>query len=334
MNRKILVPVAIVTVAIAAGLAWVWAGQRRAGDPDRLTLYGNVDIRQVALAFNGSDRIASLSASEGDRVRAGQVLGRLDTATAQLRLAQARAQVGVQEQALRRLQAGSRVEERAQARAQWAAAEAQTELATRQLARLQATSEATDGKGVSRQDLDNARTQQQVTWAQADAARKAAELVLAGPRREDIAQAQQALAAAQAAQALAQRQIDESELRAPTDAVVRARLLEPGEMASPQRPVYTLAITAPKWVRAYVDETHLGRVRLGMPAQIRIDSDPERPLPARLSTIGSVAEFTPKTVQTPELRTSLVYELRLQVDDPDDRLRLGMPATAQLELKP
>ena len=334
MNPKILVPVAVLAVALTATLAWVWARQRPAEDPDRLTLYGNVDIRQVALAFNGSDRIASLSASEGDKVAAGQVLGRLDTTAAKLRLAQAQAQVGVQEQLLRRLQTGSRAEEQAQARAQLAAAQAQAELATRQLARMQATSDATEGKGISQQDLDNARAQQQVTLAQAEAARKAAELVLAGPRQEDIAQAQQALAAAQAALALVQRQIDESELRAPIDAVVRARLLEPGEMATPQRPVYTLAITAPKWLRAYVDEAHLGRVRIGMPAQIRIDSAPDRPLTARVSTIASVAEFTPKTVQTPELRTSLVYELRLQVDDPDNRLRLGMPATAQLDLGP
>ena len=104
MHPKILVPIVLVAITVTAGLAWVWARQQPAEDPDRLTLYGNVDIRQVALAFNGSDRIDSLSAREGDSVRAGQVLGRLNTTAARLRLAQAQAQVGEQEQVSRRLQ--------------------------------------------------------------------------------------------------------------------------------------------------------------------------------------------------------------------------------------
>jgi HlyD family secretion protein len=137
-----------------------------------------------------------------------------------------------------------------------------------------------------------------------------------------------------AEEALIRRQIEESELRAPIDAVVRARLLEPGDMASPQRPVYTLAITEPKWVRAYVAEPQLGRLRPGMAATVTTDSEPARAIPARLGYISSVAEFTPKTVQTPELRTSLVYEVRAMVDDPQDRLRLGMPATVHLQLAP
>ena len=105
-------------------------------------------------------------------------------------------------------------------------------------------------------------------------------------------------------------------------------------MASPQRPVFTLAITAPKWVRAYVAETQLGRLQAGMAATVSTDSEPGRGIPARLAYISSVAEFTPKTVQTLELRTSLVYEVRFMVDDPQDRLRLGMPATVQLGLLP
>jgi HlyD family secretion protein len=115
--------------------------------------------------------------------------------------------------------------------------------------------------------------------------------------------------------------------------VVRARLLEPGDMASPQRPVFTLAITQPKWVRAYVAEPSLGRIKPGMKASVSTDSAPGRAIPARVGYISSVAEFTPKTVQTEELRTSLVYEVRFLVDDPDDQLRLGMPATVHLPLE-
>ena len=118
--------------------------------------------------------------------------------------------------------------------------------------------------------------------------------------------------------------------RAPVDAVVRSRLVEPGDMASPQRPVYTLALLHPKWIRAYVSEANLGRIKPGQVARVTTDSAPAHPIDGRVGYIASVAEFTPKNVETEDLRTSLVYEVRINVDDPDDRLRLGMPATVEL----
>ena len=332
MNKKLVLgAVAVAAVVIGGGL-WAWHSRQPADGSNQLTLFGNVDIRQVSLAFNANDRIAELRVREGDKVRAGDVLGVLDLRTPKLRLAQSEAQIGVQSQALMRLKSGSRPEEIAQARANVVAAEAEAELATRQVVRLRAASDATTGKAVSRQDLDSAVAHQQVAMAQAEGARKSAQLVIAGPRKEDIGQAEQLLANARAEQALIQRQLDEAELRAPIDAVVRARLLEPGDMASPQKPVYTLAITQPKWVRAYVAEPQLGRIHTGMAASVSTDSQPDRSIPARIGYISSVAEFTPKTVQTPELRTSLVYEVRFLVDDPQDQLRLGMPATVRLAL--
>jgi HlyD family secretion protein len=333
MNRKLVV-IPVVVVLLGAAAAWAWQSQRDAQSRDALTLYGNVDIRQVSLAFGVSERIAELRASEGDRVHAGDVLASLDTRTAKLRLAQGAAQIGVQQQAVERLRNGARPEELAQSRAALAAAETEAALASKQYERLQATSAATAGQGVSQQDVDSSLARRDVARAQAENARQALRLAETGARREDRAQAEQQLAAAQAAQALLQRQIEESELRAPSDAVVRARLLEPGDMASPQRPVYTLALTAPKWVRAYLAEAQLARVRIGMPATVSTDSEPTASVPAKLDYISSVAEFTPKTVQTPELRTSLVYEVRFRVEDPQDRLRLGMPATVHLSLQP
>jgi HlyD family secretion protein len=101
-------------------------------------------------------------------------------------------------------------------------------------------------------------------------------------------------------------------------------------MASPQKPVFTLAITNPKWVRAYVSEPDLGKLHEGMAAAIAVDSFPGRRFEGWVGFISPVAEFTPKAVQTEELRTSLVYEVRVFVQDPSDVLRLGMPATVYL----
>jgi HlyD family secretion protein len=106
--------------------------------------------------------------------------------------------------------------------------------------------------------------------------------------------------------------------------------LEPGDMASPQKPVFSLAITDPKWVRAYVSESDLGKIREGMAAAVAVDSFPKRRFDGWVGFISPVAEFTPKAVQTEELRTSLVYEVRVFVKDPSDELRLGMPATVYL----
>lgn len=330
MDKKPIILGAIVLVAGAALAAWYF--NRQPADPQHLVLYGNVDLRQVSLAFNGSERIGRLNVQEGDHVTAGQVLGELDTRTLQLQIAQSEAQIAVQQQVLQKLKAGSRPEEIAQSRAQVASAQADAELARQQLDRLQSIRQTTAGRAVSQQDLDAAQARQKTALAQLENARKAQQLVVVGPRKEDIAQAQAQLEVAVASLAVLKHQLQEAQLKSPIDAVVRARLMEPGDMASPQRPVFTLAITDPKWVRAYVTEADLGRVRPGMAATLHTDSHPDQPLRGKVGYISSVAEFTPKTVQTEELRSSLVYEIRVLADDPEDRLRLGMPVTVRLAL--
>lgn len=330
MSRRLVFALIAAAGVLVAGL-WHWQGSARRPSSD-LVLYGNVDIHQVSLAFNTSERILELRVKEGDRVRKGDVLGVLDTRTANVHLAQTEAQIGAQEQALQRLKTGSRPQEIDQSRATLAALEADAALATLQVKRLQDVGGMTNGRGVAQADLDAALARQRATRAQADAARAAARLVELGPRKEDVAQSAKQLASVKAEHALIQRQLDESTLIAPIDGVVRARLLEVGDIASPQRPVYTLAITQPKWVRAYVTEANLSRLTPGMEAAVTTDAEPSRPIVAHLGYIASVAEFTPKSVETAELRTSLVYEVRFMVDDPQDRLRLGMPATVHLSL--
>lgn len=328
MNGKLKIAVAGLVLAGIAGSIW-WL-VRPSPDNGVLTLYGNVDVRQVSLAFNASERVATLTVREGDRVRRGQLLGTLDTRGATLELAQAEARQAASKQVLRRLKTGSRPEELAQARAALASAQAEDDDAGQQLARLNSVHAATAGKAVSRQDLDAAIARRQRARAARVTADKALALAVSGPRDEDIAEADAQLRAAQAQTALLRYRLEQAQLTAPVDGVVRSRLLEPGDMASPQRPAYALALTDPKWVRAYVGEVDLGRLRPGMRATVSTDSHPDQRLPGKVGYISSVAEFTPKTVQTDELRTSLVYEVRILVDDSRDRLRLGMPATVRL----
>jgi HlyD family secretion protein len=133
---------------------------------------------------------------------------------------------------------------------------------------------------------------------------------------------------------LLRQELADAQLVAPIDGVVRTRIMEPGEMASPQKPVFSLALTDPKWIRAYVSEPDLGKVHPGMAATVAVDSFPQHPFDGWVGFVSPVAEFTPKTVQTEELRPSLVYEVRVFVKDASDVLRLGMPATVHLPSNP
>jgi HlyD family secretion protein len=235
---------------------------------------------------------------------------------------------------VRRLHNGSRPEEIAQAQANVALAKAEQVNAEQQWKRMEALAGLAAGRAISQQDIDGAKAALDTAQARLEVAQKGLDLSTIGPRAEDIAQAEAQLRANQAQLELLRRQLADAELVSPCDAVVRSRLLEPGEMVSPQRPVFDLSISDPKWIRTYVSETVLGRIHTGMKASISSDSFPGRTLAGWVGFISSVAEFTPKAVQTEELRPGLVYEVRVFVKDPQDEMRLGMPATVTMDLAP
>ena len=319
-------------LAIGYGLLRFWEQPKT--DPNRLLLYGNVDLRQVELAFNNSERVAEVLVQEGDRVTRGQILGRLDTRRLKAQEATAEATVQGQQAMVQKLHSGSRPEEIAQAEANVVSAKADLVNADQTWRRLLSLGGLTSGRAISQQDLDGAKAALGVARARVTVEEKALDLAAIGPRQEDIAQGEAQLRADQAQLDLLQLKLTDADLISPTRAEVRSRLLEPGEMASPQRPIFNLAITDPKWIRAYVSETDLGRVHPGTKAAISADGFPGRTFPGWIGFISPVAEFTPKAVQTEVLRSSLVYEIRVFVRDPQDDLRLGMPATVSLELEP
>ncbi|MCZ3377117.1 MULTISPECIES: efflux RND transporter periplasmic adaptor subunit [unclassified Rhizobium] len=321
MQRVIII---LLLLIAAAGGAW-WYFHRDNGS-NELVLYGNIDFRQLALAFNGSERVAEVLVEEGAQVKKGQVVARLDTSRLQPQVAQAEAQAASQRANLERLKNGNRPEEIAQSRANLESAKAEAVNARAQFERQNTLAPKA---AVSQQALDEARSAAAVADAKVVANQKALDLLVVGSRVEDIQEAEAQLHASEANVALLHQQLADAELKAPVDAIVQSRLIEPGEMASPTRAAFSLATISPKWVRAYVSETQLGMLRPGMKANVSVDSLPGRAIPGWIGFISSVAEFTPKSVQTEELRTSLVYEVRVFVDDPDNALRLGMPATVR-----
>lgn len=323
----------IVLVAVLAAGGGYWWRQQSVAEGTGLTLYGNVDIRQVALAFDGAGRILELMAEEGDQVAEGAVLGRLDVQALNLQAKAQAAMVESQRQALLELRDGPRPEEIAQARAKLASAEASAKLANLQrdrIARLMTGASS----AVSQADMDRAAAEAEAGNAQVDQSRAALDLLLAGSRAETIAAAEAQLHGAEAQLELLRYQISQGELRAPHDGVVRSRLHEPGDIVTAQSPVFALALVQPKWVRVYVRELDLGRIKPGMAMEVLSDSQPDQPIAGTVGYIASVAEFTPKSVQTEELRTSLVYEVRVLVEDADNVLRLGQPVTVRLPAAP
>jgi HlyD family secretion protein len=329
MRRKAIVVGVIVVAGVVAVVAWTRARQPTA--VAALVLHGDVDLREVDLPFNGSERVAAVLVQEGDRVHAGQVLARLDTRRLVPQVAQVEAQTASQREVVARLHHGNRPEDVAEAQANVESARADADNAQHHYERLRSLG---DSQVVSHQDVDNAKNAWDVARSKLVVSEKALALEVAGPRQEDMAQAEDQLQAEEAQLALLRQQLADAALVAPIDAVVLSRLMEPGEMASPEKPVFSLAITDPKWVRAYVSEPDLGKVHPGMEASIAVDAFPGRQFTGWVGFISSVAEFTPKDVQTDALRPSLVYEVRVFVRDSANALRLGMPATVQLSTTP
>jgi HlyD family secretion protein len=340
--KKRISILAIVLLATAGFFLWR-RFQHKGTDSDGIRIYGNIDIRQVQIAFNDSERIDKLLVDEGSAVHAGQLIGQLVQQRFSDAVAQDQSTVAAQQQVVARMRAGSRPQEIAEARADVRAAEAnvaaaqanvenaellyhrQQTLAKQQYVSLQIRDDAE--RAYLAQKADLAATQQILAAKQ-----QALQLAIIGPRKEDIAAAEATLKADQAALALAQKQLADTQLYAPAGGVIQNRILEPGDMATAQTPVFTLALDNPLWVRAYLPETQMGKVALGMLAWIETDSFPGQRFPGWVGFISPVSEFTPKNVETTELRSQLVYRVRVYACNHDHRLRLGMPATVVIPI--
>jgi HlyD family secretion protein len=325
-KKKIIIVIVALVLVVIFTVLW-WRGDHQASNGTTLRLYGNVDIREVQLAFNNSEHIAEIRVQEGDRVTTGQLLATLHTELLDAQLAEAKANFQVQQQVVARLEAGSRPQEIRKGEAELAAARARATSAADSYMRLERLLKK---KLASPEDVENMRSLADAAKAQMDAAEQGLALLNAGPRKEEIAAAQAQLAAREAGVVLAAQQLENANLYAPADGVIRNRILQPGDMAFPQTPVLSLAFIDPVWVRAYLPEPALGQVASGAKAFIHTDSYPDKRYAGWVGYISPTAEFTPKNVQTPELRTRLVYSMRVYACNPQGELRLGMPVTVTI----
>lgn len=328
-KRAILAVAALSVAAAGIGLSWL---QRRADDEGLLRLYGNVDIREVQLAFRQPGRVAVMAFDEGDAVAAGMHLASLDPEPYQEALAAAEASVRVAQAELSKLRRGLRPQEIAQA--QEALHEAQA--VARDAERNHRRQNSLYASGVSSERmLDAALAARDQAAAGVEAAKAALSQAEEGFRREDIAAGEAQLAAAEAARAQAATALADTELFAPSAGTVIARVREPGSMVASQSAVYSLSLDAPVYVRAYIGEPDLGRIAPGTRVRVRSDSS-DQVYEGQIGFISPRAEFTPKTVETPDLRTDLVYRLRVVIDDANAylTLRQGMPVTIEVDGRP
>lgn len=325
-TKRILVVVA--TIIVATGIGFLW--MQRTGNHDGvLRLYGNVDIREVQLAFRQPGRVAQLAFDEGDRVTAGMRMATLDAQPYREALAAAEAAVQVAQAELAKLRAGLRPQEIIQAEEVLKQASAAALEAERNYQRQ--SSLLTSGSS-SQRTVDAARAARDQAAAHVEAAKAALSLATEGFREEDIAAAEAHLAAARAVHAQAATALADTELLAPSAGTVIARVREPGSMVASQNTIYSLSLDKPVYVRAYIGEPDLGRIAPGAPVRVTSDSS-DKVYRGQIGFISPRAEFTPKTVETTDLRTDLVYRLRIVIDaaDSDDGLRQGMPVTIEVD---
>ena len=325
MRKRIAILAAVLIVVSFA--AWLVHARYWKAGSDAPLFYGNVDIRDVALGFRVAGRVAAMHVDEGDAVTSGQLLASLDLQPFANDLALQTANVAQQTANLAALEAGSRPAEIERAKADVAAREAARENARGVFTRQQ---ELSKKDFASKQAYDDAAAQLRSAEAQLKSNEEALKLIVEGPRKEEIAAARAAQAAAMAQKQVAETALGDAQLRAPADGVILTRATEPGAILASGATVYTLSLQKPVWVRAYISEPQLGLIHPGAAVQIFTDTRPGAPYEGQVGFISPVAEFTPKSVETPELRADLVYRFRVVVTNADAALRQGMPVTLRL----
>jgi HlyD family secretion protein len=328
MKRAIPI-VILLAAAVAAGLYYYPRLTKKSAPANQLTLSGNIEAHESLVGFKVAGRIVALPVEEGQQVEQGALLARLDDADYQQKVRIDEAGVGVRSSDLALTLAGTRHQE--VKAAQQTVIDAQADLNQKNLDNERARQLFAKDE-LSAQDRDLAATALKRAQAVFQAAEQRYNEAVEGSRKEEIAIARANLNAASADLGLSQVNLGYTVLRAPSAGVVTVRQAELGEVVAPGSPVVTLADLDHIWLRAYIAETDLGRIRWGQAATITTDTYPGRQNHGRISFISSNAEFTPKSVQTYKERVTLVYRIKIEIDNFNHELKPGMPADARIDL--
>lgn len=337
MNKRILVLIPVVLIA-AGGIYW-YKFVRNGVPEGVLTVSGNIEITDSRVGFRIPGRMMERLVNEGDKLKAGQLVAKLDDSDQKLMVSQAEAKFAAANATLAELESGSRPQEVAGAKADLAKAESAEKAAASRLRLAEGDekrfAELYKNKAVSQQRYDQYKTQYETASnalneaaAAVRSAKEKLSLTVEGPRKEQIERAKAQSKLASEELSIARQQLEYTRLTAPFDGVVMSKSAEPGEYLAPGAPVVTIGNLGKVWLRAYVGETHLGRIKLGMDAEVMTDSFPGRKFTGKISFISSEAEFTPKSVQTNEERVKLMYRIKIDLDNKDSALKPGMPADA------
>jgi HlyD family secretion protein len=301
----------VTRVASLLCLSLALAACRPAEDPNVIRLNGRIEATMVDLAPKVTGRVIEVRVREGDRVKAGDVLVRLDLGETAISVERDQSGVAAAEARVRDLEAGSRRSEMAAVEAEIRDRRAAIDLAQKELERQQFLLARKVG---TERDLDRAKTELERAQATLGISESRLRLLREGSRKYQVQQAQDEVARARAQLAQSKTVVNEAELRAPADALVIHRFIEPGQLVAGGQPGLTLAFTDRLYVRAFIPEPRLGQVKQGQAAEVSVDAFRDRTFKARVAEIAADAEFTPKAVETRTERINLVYATKVDLD--------------------
>jgi HlyD family secretion protein len=332
MKKRKVGIIILVLMAIAAFLLWRGYFHKEA-EEGVLLLSGNMEVTETNIGFKIAGRVVELSVDEGQQVRKGQVLARLDNAELASIVTQNRAALREAQSRLEELKAGSRPQEIEEARANVRSEEAETVRLKKDYERAETLYK---NGAISTAQFDAAKSAYETRAAQQRSATESLSLVKEGPRKEDIDAAGYRVEQAKAAMKTAEERLKDTVITAPAPGVVLRKNVEVGETVAAGVPIFTMGDLSSPWIKVYVPEPQLTLVKLGQQALVTVDTERNRPKKTYdgwVSYISNEAEFTPKSVQTQEERVKLVYGVKVRVENPNQELKPSMPADVRIQLK-